>query len=86
MIGDGDLISNFFEPPAEDSVPYVFRHSGEDVFRVLLRCEDGMSEQVVLDRSGPIEETEPISIDFPNGLCLWDVRADGEWVIEQVGG
>ncbi|NJL32633.1 MAG: hypothetical protein HC893_00690 [Chloroflexaceae bacterium] len=32
LIGDGDLISNFFEPPAEDSVPYVFRHSGKMCF------------------------------------------------------
>lgn len=76
--GSGDFVSGLFQPVKDGPVPYDFVHQGQRNFIVFLHCaggSDGAQNEI-----GPVNGSAVVQ--FSEGPCVWDVRADGQWSIK----
>ncbi len=76
--GQGDMVSDMFQPPGSDPIMYRITHGGDGLFRLNVHCAD--SRFVVQESTGQVDTEAPV--DFTQGPCLWDIRANGVWRIE----
>ena len=79
--GQGDSVSNFFEPLQDRDWRIV--HTGTSNFIVRVFClhrSKKSPEETVVNAIGEYAET--IRIGFDGAPCLWIVNADGEWRIQ----
>lgn len=77
--GQGDWVSDFFDPPKDKEWRIV--HAGASNFMVRVFCLQGSkpSDTFVVNEIGEYADT--IEIGFDGDPCLWIVNADGEWRI-----
>ena len=77
--GQGDWVSNFFEPPKDKEWRIV--HTGASNFMVRVFCLQSAksSDEFVVNEIGEYADTK--GIEFAGDPCLWVVNADGEWSI-----
>lgn len=78
LAGEGDYVSDLFDPPTAGAVPYALAHNGRRNFIVTLHCASG--SDLVQNKIGPVEGQ--VVADMRKGPCFWEVRADGGWVIQ----
>lgn len=76
--GEGDTVTDLFDPPASGATPYKFTHTGERNFIVRLLCAGG--SDYVQNEIGAVDGAAVVR--FTDGPCLWDVQADGAWTIK----
>jgi hypothetical protein len=76
--GQGDMVSDTFQPPGVAPVTYRITHGGSGPFRLMVYCAD--SSFVVQDVTGTVNTEAPV--DFTQGPCVWEIRASGVWRIE----
>jgi len=76
--GSGDDVSAYFEPPPAGS--WTISHTGQSSFIVYAHC--GATSNLVADRPGSFQDT--VAVEFSRGPCFWEVRADGDWNLQQL--
>ena len=76
--GTGDWVSGVFAPTDSGPTPYRFTHNGTGNFAVYLHC-DGQRPDLLQNEIGAAENEAVVR--FGDGLCLWEVQADGDWTI-----
>lgn len=79
MSGMGDTVSDRFLLPQAGSQSCYFTHKGRSNFMVTLHSQ----EQAILLQNviGPTQQHMPVN--FPAGLCWWEIKAESSWRIEQ---
>jgi len=75
--GQGDMVSDVFQPSASGPTPYTFTHTGESNFAVFLVCADG--RDLLQNEIGAVNNEGVVTFGQPP--CLWEVQADGKWTI-----
>lgn len=75
--GQGDMVSDVFQPSASGAVPYTFTHTGESNFAVYLVCAGG--RDLLQNEIGAVNNEAVVTFGEPP--CLWEVQADGKWTI-----
>ena len=78
ITGHGDVVTGVFQPASTGAVPYSFSHTGTRNFIVHLYCAGG--EDFVVNEIGKAEGQ--VVVRFPDGPCLWQVQADGDWSVK----
>ncbi len=71
--GKGDAVSGAFVPPGNGA--WDVSHDGKANFIVMLHCAGG--SDIVQNEIGAVSGS--IMVAFPEGPCLWEVQADGNW-------
>lgn len=74
--GKGDAVSGLFDPPATGA--WEIAHDGKSNFIVHAVCAGGQVS--VQNEIGRISGSRVIQ--FQNGPCFWEVRADGNWSLK----
>jgi hypothetical protein len=71
--GKGDDVSGFFDAPANGA--WEVAHDGQSNFIVYLHCAGG--SELIQNEIGLVSGS--VRVTFPEGPCVWEVRADGKW-------
>lgn len=77
--GQGDRVSDLFQPDVTGNRVYGYSHDGQSNFIVLLYCAGDSFPEYVVNEIG-IVEGETI-VNVASGPCLWEVTADGTWLL-----
>lgn len=75
--GNGDAVSDLFEPDRTGPVPYDVSHDGESNFVVYLLCAGG--DELIQNEIGRVSGS--IVVRFSDGPCIWEIQADGRWLL-----
>jgi len=76
--GSGYVVSGYFEVPSEKV--WIFEHSGNSNFIVYMHTEGG--SDLVVNKIGRVNDVLVLQIPDDATICIWEVRADGEWSIK----
>lgn len=79
--GSGDNVSGLFRPAKTGNVPYHFTHNGKSNFIVHITCAGG--DDYAQNEIGKVDGTAIVRIPDEEGVCFWDVKADGDWTIKR---
>lgn len=74
--GKGDAASGLFMPPSRRA--WNISHTGDSNFIVWVHCAGG--SDLIQNTIGQVDGSTIVG--FPEGPCMWDVRADGQWSLK----
>lgn len=73
----GDWASGVFMPERSGPTRVAVKHDGQRNFVVRLHCASGT--ELVQNEIGPVDGSTVVR--FGEGPCLWEVQADGVWMV-----